>query len=79
MNLKRGGINRPWSNFKVLSQHLRGGTEQNREKKLNQDSLSLGRYLNPGPPEYGAGMLTTRQQRSVCKVITLNFVYSLKL
>jgi hypothetical protein len=34
-------------------------------KILNQDSLSPGRDLNPGPPEYEAGVLTTRPWRSV--------------
>jgi hypothetical protein len=31
-------------------------------KPLSQDSWSLGRYLNPGPPGY-RGMLTTRPRR----------------
>jgi hypothetical protein len=34
-------------------------------KTLSQDSRSLGRNLDPGPPEYEAGVLTTRQQGSV--------------
>jgi hypothetical protein len=34
-------------------------------KDLRLDSQSLGRYLNPGPPEYEAAVLTTRPQRSV--------------
>jgi hypothetical protein len=32
---------------------------------LSQDSQSSGRYLNPRPPEYVAGMLITRPRRSV--------------
>jgi hypothetical protein len=31
---------------------------------LSQDRRSLGQYLNPGPPEYEAGVLTTRPRRS---------------
>jgi hypothetical protein len=34
-------------------------------KNLNQDSRSPGRDLNPGPPEYESGVLTTRWRRSV--------------
>jgi hypothetical protein len=34
-------------------------------KPFSQDSRSPRRDLNPGPPEYEAGMLTTRPQRSV--------------
>jgi hypothetical protein len=33
-----------------------------------QDSWSLGRDFNPGPPEYGAGLLTTRPRCSVQNV-----------
>jgi hypothetical protein len=32
---------------------------------ISQDSRSQGRNLNTGPPEYEAGVLTTRPQRSV--------------
>jgi hypothetical protein len=32
---------------------------------LSQDSRSPGRYFNPGPPEYEAGLLTTRPLCSV--------------
>jgi hypothetical protein len=32
---------------------------------LDQDSRSPGRNLNLGPPEYEAGILTTRPRRSV--------------
>jgi hypothetical protein len=34
-----------WPNFKALSQHLPGGTEEN-HKNLSQDSQSLGQDLN---------------------------------
>jgi hypothetical protein len=34
-------------------------------KNLSQYSRSLGRHLNPGPPEYEAGVLTAGPQRSV--------------
>jgi hypothetical protein len=43
---------------KVLSRYLRGGTEENYEPLTE-----IGRYpcqdLNPGPPEYEAGVPTT--------------------
>jgi hypothetical protein len=48
-----------WFNLKVTSQYLAGKTEEKHEN-LNQDSQSLGRYLNPGPREYEAGVLTTQ-------------------
>jgi hypothetical protein len=35
-------------------------------KNLGQDSWSPGRDLNPGPPEYETGVLTTRSRRWVC-------------
>jgi hypothetical protein len=34
-------------------------------KNLSRDSQSPGRDLNPGHPEYEAGVLTTRSRRSV--------------
>jgi hypothetical protein len=50
--------------FKVLSLHLLGGTEETHEN-LNQNSRSPVRELKPGPPDYEAGMLTTQPRRSV--------------
>jgi hypothetical protein len=47
---------------KVLPRYLPGGNEE-RHRKL-QSGQSPGRYLNSGPPEYKAGMLTTRPRRS---------------
>jgi hypothetical protein len=53
-----------WSNFKVLSWHSPGWTDESHEN-LGQNSRSPGRDLNPGPPKQEAGVLTTRQRRSV--------------
>jgi hypothetical protein len=53
----------------VLSRHLSGGTEENHEKPHN--SRSPGRDSNPGPPEYEAGVLTTRSRLSVEQLNTL--------
>jgi hypothetical protein len=39
-------------------------------KNLSQDSRSPGRGLNPGLPEYEAGVLITRPQRSVTFRVT---------
>jgi hypothetical protein len=36
------------------------------QPRKSQDSRSPSRDLNPGPPEYEAGVLTTRPRRSVC-------------
>jgi hypothetical protein len=44
-------------------QHLPGRTGENNEQ-LSQDSLSPGRDLNPGPPQYDAGVLTSRPRRT---------------
>jgi hypothetical protein len=60
-NLKGVERRRSWPNVKL---HLPGGTEEN-YGNLNQDYRSLGRDLNPGPPEYQAGVLTIRRGRSV--------------
>jgi hypothetical protein len=43
--------------FKLLSRHLSEGTDEYHETP--QDSRPPGRDLNPGPPEYEAGVLTT--------------------
>jgi hypothetical protein len=50
--------------FKALSRHLPGGTEENNENH-SRDSWSPGRDINPEPPEYETGMITTRPRRSV--------------
>jgi hypothetical protein len=39
-----------------------------RDEKIHEKSQvtrSVGRYLNPGSPEYGAGVLTAQSWRSV--------------
>jgi hypothetical protein len=51
MSWKGFGRKRPWPNFKVLSHHSPGGTEENCEN-LSQDSRSPSRDLNLGLPEY---------------------------
>jgi hypothetical protein len=64
MNWKEFERKRPQPNFKALSRHLHGGLRKN-TKNLSQDSRSPGRDLNPGFPEYEAGVLATRLRRSV--------------
>jgi hypothetical protein len=54
LNLKRVG-RKVSPNFKVLSQHLPGRTEEKHEK--SQNSRTPDRDLNPGSPEYEKGML----------------------
>jgi hypothetical protein len=58
VNWKGFGRKQSWYNFKVLFQHSPGGTDETHEKP--QDIRSPGSDFNPGPPEYEAGMLTTR-------------------
>jgi hypothetical protein len=50
--------------FKVLSQHLHGGTGVNLSRGNRYSDLDL----NSGPPEY-EGMLTTRPRLSMCKCL----------
>jgi hypothetical protein len=49
-----------WKGCGICLEGLRKTT-----KNLSQDSRSPGRDLNPGPPEYEAGVLTTRPRRLV--------------
>jgi hypothetical protein len=56
MNTKECGRNLSWSDFKVISLHLPGGTEENDDDpQFTRSELS----------EYEVGMLTTRPQHSV--------------
>jgi hypothetical protein len=50
--------------FNILSRNLLEGTKENHEN-LSEDSRFPGRDLNPIPPEYEVGVLTTRPRRSV--------------
>jgi hypothetical protein len=64
MNWKGCGRKRSWPSLRyypsIFLQELRKTT-----KILSQDSWSLGRDLNPGLPEYEAGVLTTQPKRSI--------------
>jgi hypothetical protein len=51
----------------LFSRHFPGRTE-GKLRKSWQDTRCLGRDFNPGPPEYEAGIVTTRPRRSVSKV-----------
>jgi hypothetical protein len=57
MNWKGCGRKQSWLNFKVLSRHLPGGTENYGNC---QDSQSPGQDFNLGPPKYEEGMFTTQ-------------------
>jgi hypothetical protein len=43
-------------------------------ENLRQDSRSLGQCLNPGPPEYEAGVLTTKLRHSVLDILYLAMI-----
>jgi hypothetical protein len=45
-------------------------------KNLSQGSQSLGQDLDPGPPEYKAGVLTTLPRRSVIFCVGMKASYS---
>jgi hypothetical protein len=64
MNWKGYERKRSWRNLRyypsICPQGLRRTT-----KGLGQDSRSAGQDLNPGPPEYEAGVLVTQPRRSV--------------
>jgi hypothetical protein len=64
MNWKGCGKKRSWPNFKVLSRHLRSGTDKN-TKRLSQDSQSPGWSLNPGLTEHEAGAFYSLPRLSV--------------
>jgi hypothetical protein len=68
MNWKGFGTKRSWPNFKVLSRHSRGETEENQEN-LSQDSRSPGQRIDPGTPEYEVRVLTTRPRRLVSRLL----------
>jgi hypothetical protein len=54
-----------WKDVVVVSfRHFLGRNEENHEK-ICQDIRSPGRYLNPAPSEYEAGVLTTQARLSV--------------
>jgi hypothetical protein len=63
MNWRGFGRKRPLPNFKVLFRHARGGL-----RKTTKTSIRIAgrqdRGSNPGPPEYKAGVLTTRPRIS---------------
>jgi hypothetical protein len=59
-----GGSDRGLMYGSLLSRHLSGGTEENHET-LSQDSWSPGLNWKSGPPEFEAGVPTTRPRRSV--------------
>jgi hypothetical protein len=63
LNWKVFGRKRLWPNLKY---YLDNCLERLRKTTINlsQDSLSLGRELNPEPPEYEAGVLAIRLRRS---------------
>jgi hypothetical protein len=54
--------------FKILSQHLPGGTEEN-TKTLSQDSRPPGLVSMSETPEYETGVLTTRARHSVTSMM----------
>jgi hypothetical protein len=74
MNLNGFGRKRPWPNFKVLTRHSSGGTEEIHDN-LCQDSRFPCLNLYPGPPEYEAGVLTIRLRRTILwlEVIRISF------
>jgi hypothetical protein len=68
MNWNKCRRKRSWPNFKVypgICPERLGETTNNH----SHDSRSVGRNLNPGPPEYKAGVLTTRPRRSTFRIL----------
>jgi hypothetical protein len=59
MNWKLFGRKMLCPNFMILSRNSPGEFEENHEN-TNQDSRSLVRDFNLGPPEYKAEVLTTQ-------------------
>jgi hypothetical protein len=65
-------MKRSWPNLRYYPGIRLGGLRKT-TKNLSQGSRSPGRDLNPGPPEYEAGVLTTRPRRSVNLIIMASF------
>jgi hypothetical protein len=63
MNGKGFGRKQSWPNFKILCLRSPGGNEEYHEN-FNQHRRSNGQDLNPGPPEYEAGVLMTWPRHS---------------
>jgi hypothetical protein len=57
MNWEGRGRKQLRPNFKALSQHLPGETEENHEN-VSHNSRSCDLELSLGPPEYEAGVFT---------------------
>jgi hypothetical protein len=64
MNRKGCGRKRPWPNLRYYSSICLEGL-RNITKNFIQDTGFPGQNLNPVPPEYEAGVLTTGPQRLV--------------
>jgi hypothetical protein len=64
MNWKGCGRKRQWPNLGYYLSIYREGPKKTM-RNLGQDNGFPGRDLNPGPPEYEAGVLTTRPRCSV--------------
>jgi hypothetical protein len=70
---KKIGRKRSWPNFKDYSSIRLEGLRKTK-KSLSYDSRSPGRYLNPVPHEYEAGVLTTRYRASNYMVISERWI-----
>jgi hypothetical protein len=64
MNWKGWGRKRSWLNLSYYPSIFLEGLRKT-TKNFSQDTRSPGRDLNPGPPEFEAGVLTTQARRSV--------------
>jgi hypothetical protein len=58
MNCKGFGRKQSLNNFKILSLHSNGGTEENHKKPQSEEPVS-GPRSEPGPSKYEVGALTT--------------------
>jgi hypothetical protein len=78
MNWKQREKKSSRTNFRYYNgMYLEGLRET--AKNLFQDIRSAGRDLNPGPPEYEAGVLTTRPRHSLRTFIAMNNFSSLQV
>jgi hypothetical protein len=69
MNWKGCGKKRSWPNLRYYPSICLEGLRKT-TKNLSQDTRSPVRDLNPGPPEYEEGVLTTQLQRSVVTLLS---------
>jgi hypothetical protein len=72
MNLEGYGMKQSWPNLRYYPGFCLEGLRKIRKTLSGEDSRSSGRYLNPGPPEFEAGVITTGRDVR-CRYYSINY------